>query len=126
MQTIYPVSNSIGQVIKGASGQTSNLQEWQNSSGTALAKVDALGSITAPSFTGSLFGTASYITGSIFTGANPALTASYALTSSLATTASYVQNAQTSSYILQAVSSSYALTASYAMNAGGATIQVHY
>ena len=122
MQTIYPVSNSIGQVIKGASGQTSNLQEWQNSSGTALAKVDALGSITAPSFTGSLFGTASYITGSIFTGANPALTASYALTSSLATTASYVQNAQTSSYILQAVSSSYALTASYAMNAGGATI----
>jgi hypothetical protein len=47
-------------------------------------------------FTGSLFGTASF-----------------------ATTASYVQNAQSASYVLQAVSSSFATTASYALNAGG-------
>ena len=47
-------------------------------------------------FTGSLFGTASF-----------------------ATTASYVENAQSASYVLQAVSSSYATTASFALNAGG-------
>jgi hypothetical protein len=37
-------------------------------------------------------------------------------TSSLALTASYVETAQTASYILQAVSSSYATTASFALN----------
>jgi hypothetical protein len=47
--------------------------------------------VTATSFTGSLFGTASW--------ANNALTASY------------VQNAQTASYVLQAVSASYSLNA---------------
>ena len=142
MQAIYPASNSIGQVIKGAGGQTSNLQEWQNSSGTVLAKVDALGAITAPSFTGSLFGTASYAqtasyalnaggadidTGSLLTTASfnsytSSNTSQFSGTASFASTASYVQNAQTASYVLQAVSSSYALTASYALNAGGATI----
>jgi hypothetical protein len=41
------------------------------------------GSISSTAgFTGSLFGTASYITGSIFTNVNPALTASHALTAS--------------------------------------------
>ena len=40
-------------------------------------------------------------------------------TASFATTASYVQNAQSASYVLQAVSSSYATTASFALNAGG-------
>jgi len=58
------------------------------------------------SITGSLLGTASYVTGSIFTGANPVLSASYAISSS---------------YILQAVSASFSTTASYALNAGGAT-----
>jgi hypothetical protein len=38
-------------------------------------------------FTGSLFGTASYVTGSVFSSANPALTASFAITSSFASTA---------------------------------------
>ena len=52
------------------------------------------GSYNTSSFTGSFIGD---LTG----------TASYALTSS------YVENAQTASYVLQAVSSSYALTASY-------------
>ena len=52
--------------------------------------------VVAPSFTGSLFGTASNST-----------SASYALTSS------YVQNAQSASYVLQAVSSSFASTASF-------------
>ena len=46
--------------------------------------------IVTQGITGSLFGTASYITGSIFTSANPALSASYALNSSNALTASFV------------------------------------
>jgi hypothetical protein len=61
--------------------------------------------ISASSFTGSLFGTAT--------------TASYvlqAVSSSFASTASYVQTAQTASYVLQAVSASFASTASLAPN----------
>ena len=40
-----------GLVIKGASSQTANLQEWQNSSGTVLAKVNSSGSINAVGLT---------------------------------------------------------------------------
>lgn len=36
---------TIGQIIKGAASQTANLQEWQNSSGTALAVVTAAGNV---------------------------------------------------------------------------------
>jgi hypothetical protein len=53
--------------------------------------------VTAPSFTGSLFGTASWAEN--------------------ASTASYVVLAQTASYVLNAVSSSFASTASYTPNA---------
>ena len=64
--------------------------------------------VVATSFTGSLFGTASYVTGSIFTSANPALSASYALTASFAP--SYVLISSTSSmltpYVLTSVTSS--------------------
>ena len=56
--------------------------------------------------TGSLLGTASYVTGSIFTGANSVVSSSYSVSSS---------------YIFQAVSASFSTTASYALNAGGAT-----
>ena len=55
--------------------------------------------VTAPSFTGSLFGTASWAEN--------------------ASTASYVVLAQTASYVLNAVSSSYALTASFAQSGNG-------
>ena len=52
-QTIYPYDATIkGQVIKGFTGQTANLQEWQNSIGTVLAAVTAAGNVgigtTAP------------------------------------------------------------------------------
>jgi len=40
-------SSDIGAVVKGASGQSVNLQEWQNSAGTVLAKVDSAGGFTA-------------------------------------------------------------------------------
>ena len=39
------VPGAKGSVIKGAASQTANLQEWQNSAGTALAYVNASGSL---------------------------------------------------------------------------------
>jgi len=39
-----------GLIVKGGSSQSVSLQEWQNSGGTALAKVDQLGNATAASF----------------------------------------------------------------------------
>jgi hypothetical protein len=72
----------------------------------------ALGSITAPSFTGSLQGTSSW--------ANNAITASYilnAVSSSYAATASYVQNAITASFALNSPASTFSsssLSASFA------------
>lgn len=38
-------SSVIGQVIKGASGQTADLQQWQNSAGTVLVEVTANGGL---------------------------------------------------------------------------------
>ena len=37
-------------ILKGAASQSVNLQEWQNSAGTVLAKVDQSGNATAASF----------------------------------------------------------------------------
>jgi hypothetical protein len=79
----------------------------------------ASGSITAPSFTGSLQGTSSW--------ANNAVTASYilnAVSSSYAATASYVQNAITASYALNSLSSSFAansISSSYASSSTSAS-----
>ena len=84
--------------LTGSYGLTGSLTVTQN--------------ISASSFTGSLFGTASYVSGSVFTGTNLALSASYALT------ASYVTGSVFTSTNL-ALSASYALTASFALNAGG-------
>jgi hypothetical protein len=75
--------------------------------------------IISASFTGSLLGTASYVTGSSVygpNGSNSILTASFATTASFvrnALTASFVQNAVSASYVLNAVSASFASTASY-------------
>ena len=38
-------SSTKGLIVKGASSQSANLQEWQNSSGTVLASVSAAGGI---------------------------------------------------------------------------------
>jgi hypothetical protein len=38
-------SSTKGLIVKGASSQSANLQEWQNSSGTVLASVNAAGEI---------------------------------------------------------------------------------
>ncbi len=44
-------ANKKGIVVKGFSGQTANLQEWQNNSATVLASVSASGDIFGASFT---------------------------------------------------------------------------
>lgn len=45
----YPyTASSVGLTVKGAASQTANLTEWQNSSGTVLAKVSSAGFITSP------------------------------------------------------------------------------
>jgi hypothetical protein len=95
------------------------------------------GSYNTGSFTGSFIGDGSGLTGIV--SASYALTASYAvsasyeinyetsssyaetasvaISASYAETASFVQNAQTASYVLNAVSSSFSTTASFATNA---------
>ena len=40
-----------GLIVQGAASQTANLQEWQNSAGTALASVDAAGNIKTTALT---------------------------------------------------------------------------
>ena len=37
-----------GITVRGVTGQTQNLQEWQNNSGTALTYVDSAGTLNAP------------------------------------------------------------------------------
>ena len=69
--------------------------------------------------TGSLFGTASFAVSSSFS-----TTASYvlnAVSASFATSASQAQNASTASYVLNAVSASFASTASYVLQAVSAS-----
>ena len=69
--------------------------------------------------TGSLFtisgniDTGSFVTTSSFNSYTGSNTSQFAGTASYALTASFVQNAQTASYVLNAVSSSFALTASF-------------
>ncbi len=50
-QGLYVKTNSnpavVGIIVQGASSQTADLQQWKNSSGTTLAKVDANGNFSA-------------------------------------------------------------------------------
>lgn len=39
-------ASTIGTIVKGATSQTANLQEWQNSSGTVMANVSSAGNFT--------------------------------------------------------------------------------
>ena len=52
-QTIQTgAAGTVGQVVKGAASQTADLQQWQDSSGTALAAVSAGGEITCTKLSG--------------------------------------------------------------------------
>ena len=46
---IQPTGDYIALALEASSNQTNHLQEWQNSSGTALAYVDSSGNIKTPS-----------------------------------------------------------------------------
>jgi hypothetical protein len=48
-ETISPTSSIVGLTIKGAISQTTDLQQWQNNSGTVLSKIDSLGNFSAAS-----------------------------------------------------------------------------
>lgn len=47
---VNTVPGSVALLVRGASSQTANLQEWQSSGGTALAAVDASGNLYAPAY----------------------------------------------------------------------------
>jgi hypothetical protein len=51
-------AGTIGAVIRGASSQTANLQEWQNSAGTVLARITSNGQISTPAILGTTDGLA--------------------------------------------------------------------
>jgi len=50
---IQPTADFKPLILKGSSGQSSNLQEWQNSSGTVLASMDASGNFQDSPYTAS-------------------------------------------------------------------------
>ena len=133
-------SNSPIQFFAGGDDVITNrkLQLNPNNLHQMTGSLDVSGSITAQSFTGSLFGTASYAEQALTSSyAEQALTSSYAQTASYvdqaqsasywsgsiinAETASYVQNAETASYVLNAISASYAAVALTASNANTAS-----
>ena len=99
-----------GQYNVSSSGQSAFIIGNGTSDSTRSNLIFASGSIVQitgslrvnGSITGSLQGTASYVSGSVFTGTNRALSASYAISSSYAVSSSY------------SVSSSNAVSASYA------------
>jgi hypothetical protein len=75
-----PVSTA-GFITTGSIGTTQSITGSLVLSGS---NITITGSLNAANITGSLLGTASYVSGSIFTSTNPALSASYALTASFA------------------------------------------
>lgn len=57
MTSIPTTAGTIGLVVRGAASQTADLQQWQNSSGSVLAKTNSTGL-----FTGTAFNASGYIT----------------------------------------------------------------
>lgn len=53
--TVFPSAATIGVTIKGAAGQTSNLQEWQDSNNNVLARIANSGQFLAPSIVANNF-----------------------------------------------------------------------
>lgn len=121
--TVQPGGNSTGQALGVTVGNypAANLATFSSGSVVALrisgsglmgtGSFNYSGNIIATSFTGSLFGTASW--------ASNTTSASYSISSSFAVSASQVNSssyAATSSHALRSVTASYAETASYAVN----------
>jgi len=56
LSVISPTATYVGLTVKGASSQSANLQEWQNSSGTILTKINSAGDIIWGNRTGFIGG----------------------------------------------------------------------
>ena len=54
LSLIAESASTIGVIVRGAASQSSNLQEWQNSGGTALVKIDNTGNLVASNNTGAI------------------------------------------------------------------------
>jgi len=53
---VYSTSaTNVGTIVRGAASQSANLQEWQNSSSTVLARIASTGQLLAPSIVGTAF-----------------------------------------------------------------------
>jgi hypothetical protein len=106
-----------GRRLDISGSQSTLIQGGGNSIDINSSNISFNGTVALPvatySITASQATTASYVTGSIFTSANPALTASHALT------ASFVRTVQTASYVTGSIftSANPALSASYALTA---------
>jgi hypothetical protein len=104
---------------------------WNTGSINISGSVTVSGSINATSFTGSLFGTASYAANAlsasyalVSTSASYAATSTSASYANVATSSSYANNATSASYALTSTSASYATTSSFAQNAQDILIYV--
>ena len=100
-------------------------------SDASLNSINVATNVVAQSFTGSLFGTASFAVSAshaiLADSSSQATSASFAISSSFATSASQAQTANTASYVLNAVSASFAtsaLSASYAVTASHANFAI--
>jgi hypothetical protein len=51
LQVTNGVASTVAVIVKAAASQTANLQEWQNSSGTVLAKITSTGAFDATAIT---------------------------------------------------------------------------
>jgi len=56
-------ASQVGIAVRGAASQTANLQEWQNSAGTVLAKISSDGTITAGNITSTAY---AFLTGTTY------------------------------------------------------------
>jgi hypothetical protein len=110
--------NQVTATFNGASAtQTADLLNVYNyPGGTKVAYITAAGNLTATSFTGSLYGTAS-----IATSASYVATASIATSASYATNASTATNASIADVAVNATLADNATSASYASNATSAS-----
>jgi hypothetical protein len=57
LQVTVGAAGTVGSIIRGATSQTANLTQWQNSAGTVLASMSSLGALN---FTGNAAGTFGY------------------------------------------------------------------
>ena len=73
-------SGGVGQVIRGAASQTANLQEWQNSAGTVLTRIESTGNLVVPGTTGAI-SSGTFIIGSRNSGAEMTMVRQTAATS---------------------------------------------